>query len=262
MAITDIDWPRGTGVVRAVVDRCRSCGLGFLAAGVAYYALVSLVPLLALVLLAVSTVAGDVVAARVVAAAGDALSVTGRETVQRVLTTAAGRARATGIGIVVLVWGGWRLFRGLDHAFGRVYRCDDDGTVHHLLDAAVALVGVLVAGVAVVAVEVLPAAWWSGPLGGIAGGGLQLLLVVVFLVPAFYLLPNVEMRVREAVPGAAVTAVGWAALYAGFDRYVSVSGGSALSGLLGGIVLVVTWLYLAAATLLVGAAVNAVLAEQ
>lgn len=262
MAITDVGWARGAGTVRAVVDRCRSCGLGFLSAAVAYYALVSLVPLLALAVLALSVVAGDIVAARVVAVAGEALSVSGQETVQRVLTTAAGRARATGIGVVVLLWGGWRLFRGLDHAFGRVYRRDDDGTARHLLDAAVALVGVLVAGLGVVAVGVLPTAWLPTQPSALTSNLLRLLLVAVLLVPVYYRLPNVEMRVREAVPGAVVTAVGWAALYAGFDQYVRVSDGSVLTGLLGGLVLVVTWLYLAAATMLVGAAVNAVLAEQ
>ncbi|UIO98955.1 YihY/virulence factor BrkB family protein [Halobaculum sp. CBA1158] len=246
--------------VRAVVARARNAGIGFLAAAVAYYALVSLVPLSALVALAVTAVAGETVADRAVATLGDALSPAGREAVRGVLTGVGGRARTTAVGAVVLSWGATRLFRGLDRAFARVYRTEERGGVPgHLRDAVLALASVLSAVTGVVAVELLVTA---DPVTGLVRALLRVALLVGLLSPAYYVLPDVRVGVRETLPGAAVAAVGWTALYVGFGRYVGASGGGALPGLLGAVVLVVTWLYVGSFLLIAGAVINAVLAGR
>jgi len=273
----------------AVVERAREEGIGFLSAAVAYYALASLVPLAALVALAVATVAGETVAERVLAAAGDSLSADGRTTVRRLFAGATARSRATLVGLAVLLWGGSRLFRGLDRAFARVYRTDDGSdTLGHARDALVALVGVLsaavvvvlVAGVVVAAVSVATGAGdlrsLSGAIaavrqlsGGVEGPAVAVglvvartLLLVALLFPVYYLLPNVPMTVRSALPGTLLTALGWTAMIAALDRYVGLASGSALSGVAGGVVVVVTLLYVASFLLVAGAIVNAVLAER
>ncbi|MXR40945.1 YihY/virulence factor BrkB family protein [Halobaculum sp. WSA2] len=264
--------------LRSVLLRAREEWIGFLAAAVAYYALVSIVPLTALVALVVATVAGDAVAEWVLAAFGDTLSTAGREAIRRVLTTATARSQATVLGLVVLLWGGSRLFRGLDRAFGRIYRTDDGvDTVGHARDTVLALIGVLSMVVAVATVgaiafavaaelgELRSLADLSAAVGGMTDGAVgvvaRVVLLCVLLFPVYYVLPNVSVTVREAVPGTVLAAVGWTALFAGFDLYVSLASGSALSGVLGGVVVVVTLLYAASFLLLVGAVVNAVLAE-
>ncbi|WP_435064968.1 YihY/virulence factor BrkB family protein [Halobaculum sp. EA56] len=246
--------------LRAVVARGRSAGVGFLAAAIAYYALVSLVPLTALVALAVAVVAGDRVAGLVVTLLGDSLSGAGREAVREVLTSATGRSRATAVGLAVLLWGAGRLFRGLDRAFARVYRTRDrDGVLGHLRDAVVTLAGVLAAAVALAGIEFVPVV---GTAGGAVGAVVRVALLGLLLFPAYYVLPDAPVGVREAVPGTVLCAVGWAALYAALDLYVAATGGRALSDIVGAVVLVVTWLYAAAFLLLVGATVNAVLADR
>ncbi len=269
--------------LRAVFLRARDEWIGFLAAAVAYYALVSIVPLTALVALAVATVAGDAVAGWVLAALGDTLSGAGQEAIRRVLTTATARSQATVVGLLVLLWGGSRLFRGLDRAFGRIYRTDDgDDTVGHVRDTVLVLVGVLsmavaVATVGAVAIAVALAvateldqlrslAGVRGAVEGMTDGAVgvvaQVVLLGALLFPVYYVLPNVPVTVREALPGTVLAAVGWTTLFAGFDLYVSLASGSALSGVLGGVVVIVTLLYAASFLLLVGAVVNAVLAEE
>lgn len=248
-------------VVRDSVSRGRDAGVGFLAAAVAYYALVSLVPLAALAALALATVAGEAVAERVLLAVGDSLSVSGRDAVRRVFTTAVGRARATVVGVLVLLWGSTRLFRGLDRAVGRVYRADTGGTVHRARDAAAALAGVVTAAVALVGLDLLVAVDGpAGPVGAAVVVAVRVGVLGCLLFPAYYVLPNAPVAAREAVPGSVLAAVGWAALYAGVDAYVAATAGDALSGALGAVVLVVTWLYAASYLLLAGAVVNAVLA--
>ena len=249
--------------VHDVVERGRSAGVGFLAAAVAYYALVSLVPLLALAALALATVAGEAVADRVVVALGDALTVSGRETVHAALTSAAGRARASAVGLAVLVWGAVRLFRGLDRAVARVYDGDGAGTVRRARDAVVALAAVVTAAVAVVGVGVLlPLGAHTGPLAAVVGAALRVALLAALLVPVYSVLPDVPVTLGEALPGSVLAAVGWTALSVGFDGVLGFAGGSSLSGALGAAVLAVTWLYAASYLLLAGVSVNAVLAGR
>lgn len=246
-----------TGTARAIVDRGREVHLTFLSAAVAYYALVSLVPLVALAALAVTLLAGEAFAAQVLAIVGDSLSASGREAVRRILTTAAGQTQAGIIGGVVLLWGASRLFRGLNHAFSEVYGAEDPkGFVGHLRDAVVALVGVLLAVVVVLGVELVP---FFDQLGGWLAGAIRLALLAVLLLPLYYVLPNVPTDVGDALPGALLAALGWTVLYATFDLYVGMTSASALGGVVGGVVLLVTLLYVAAFVLLVGAVVNAIL---
>jgi membrane protein len=74
--------------------------------------------------------------------------------------------------------------------------------------------------------------------------------------------PSLTLRWRTVVPGAVLFSVGWLVATAGFAIYVSTVAdyGSAF-GALGGALVLLTWLYLTAVVLLVGAECNAVLAE-
>ena len=85
-----------------------------------------------------------------------------------------------------------------------------------------------------------------------------LALVVVFL-PLYYVLPPVSVSVRHALPGTVFAAVGWVLLQVGFFYYTGSAGQYAAYGLLGAVLLFVTFLYLAGVVLLVGAVLNAVL---
>lgn len=70
------------------------------------------------------------------------------------------------------------------------------------------------------------------------------------------------MTLRKALPGAAVAAVGWTLLQALFQVYVSMTSGAQLYGVLGGVILLITWLYFGSVVVLLGAATNVVLSGR
>jgi hypothetical protein len=77
----------------------------------------------------------------------------------------------------------------------------------------------------------------------------------------YYVFPDSEVTVREAVPGTLVAAAGWTVLALLFGVYTTYAGGFQLYGVLGGMLLLLLWFYFGAAVLLVGVAVNVVLAN-
>ena len=91
--------------------------ISLLAAGFAYYAFVSLIPLVLLALVVGSLLGGEELAERLIEFTGDLLPAAGEELVTDALTTEAGRAEASIVALVVATWGGLKVFRGLSKAF-------------------------------------------------------------------------------------------------------------------------------------------------
>ena len=92
-----------------------------------------------------------------------------------------------------------------------------------------------------------------------------LVLVVVWLATLFHIGPgqNPHIRWKDRLPGAAFTTVAWLAVTFGFKLYVDIVGGAnPVLGVLGGAIVSLTWLYLLAMTTLLGAELNAVLADR
>ena len=262
-----------TGRDRSVSGRLRSLcevasrlhthasesGVAFAAAGIAYYAQVSLIPLGVLVFVAVSTVAGDELAVRLVDTAGDALSPTGRRLLRDAVAGRAGRWEATVAGVVVLGWGSLRFFRGLKSAVTEVYD-GREGIFVRWRDSAVAGLAILLSLTAVLGAGFAFRRFGVGPPVAVR----PLLLAAALaasLYPVYYVLPDVDVTPAEALPGTVLTAGGWVVLHTAFRTYVSFVGGTAY-GVLGGVILLVTWLYLASLFLVIGAVLNVVLAGR
>ncbi|MFB6176512.1 MAG: YhjD/YihY/BrkB family envelope integrity protein, partial [Halobaculum sp.] len=145
----------------AVVDEVRAAEVSFLAAAIAYYAFVSVVPLLVLLFVAVSTFAGDTLAAQVVSTTGTFLSPSGESVLRRSVESQTGRGSATVVGLAILLWSSLKLFRGFDTAFSRIYQPGTTESLpEQLIDALAVLVGCFLAVVAMVfvtaAVSLLP----------------------------------------------------------------------------------------------------------
>ncbi|MES3160113.1 MAG: YhjD/YihY/BrkB family envelope integrity protein [Halorubrum sp.] len=246
---------------RLVVDAVRDQRVTFLAASVAYYAFVSLIPALLLLVAVASTVFGDAVAARLLAVTSEFLTPAGEEAVGTAIASAQGRAGAGLLGGTVLLWSTLKVFRGLDTAFIEVYGVDDDvGFLDQLIDAASVVLAIGVGITAMVVVGAIVAAV-DVPLLEVASVfGLPVLLTVVFL-PMYYLLPYPPVTLREALPGAVLAAVGWTVLQAGFQAYAASAGQYQVYGVIGGVLLLVTWLYVAAIVVILGAVLNVALAE-
>jgi len=247
------------GLARTVVGEVQSRDVTMLAASIAYYAFVSLLPLLVLTTVVATALGGAPLRDAVLGLAGRYLLPVGQGLVGEALANTTGRGGVTVVGLALLLWSSLKLFRGIDTAFARIY-----GT------ASREFLGSVRAGVTVlVAVGV-------GSLGGVALVGLVALLrtplallaplvlfavLLVVLFPVYYLTPAADVAPREALPGTLFCAGGWTVFGTAFALYAAVattSGRFALYGALGAILLLVTWFYLAGLVLLVGATVNAV----
>lgn len=253
--VPDRVWAEAS-TVRAVANLAYRQNLTYMAAAVAYYAFVSLLPLLLLVVAAASVLGGEPLADRAIGLIDDQLSASGQQLVAGILTDSAGRGAASLVGVVVLAWSGLRLFRGLDQGVTEMYPNEPgESLLGEVRNAVVVGFWTLLVVVAVSLVDIVVSGLpRSGVLGRVALVGV---LTLVFL-PMYYVLPPVETSVREILVGAVAAAVGWVILQAGFQVYVSVAGQYGAYGVIGALLLFVTWLYFASIVVLLGAAVNAV----
>ncbi|ELZ33979.1 ribonuclease BN [Halogeometricum pallidum JCM 14848] len=251
-----------TAVVRTVVARVREQNLTFLAGSLAYNAFVSLIPLLLLVLLLVSTVGSEVFAATVADLTESYLTPGAQTEVHAAIDNAGGEVGLSVTGTLILLWGALKLFRGLDTAFAEVYDTTNDGNIlKQLRDGLVAFLAIVLS-VAALSLAGSAFAYFRLPLLHVLNPLFLLFGLSLAFLPMYYVFPDVEMTVREALPGAVVAAGGWALLEVGFQVYADAASQYEAYGVIGGILLLLTWLYFGGFVLLVGATVNAVIRER
>ena len=246
---------------KAVVATARDREITFLAAAVAYYAFVSLLPALLLLLVVATSVGGASVAERLVTLTSGFLTPAGQEAVAGAIANAPGAGSATIVGLAVLAWSTLKVFRALDTAFLTVYGQGDTASLGgQLRDAILVLIGIGggigIMVVLAVVLATLPLNTGSRVIGVL---GLPAVLTLL-LVPVYRQFPNPPIPIRDALPGTLFAAVGWTLLQAGFQLYAASATQYTAYGVIGGILLLVTWLYLAANIVLLGAIINAVLA--
>jgi membrane protein len=246
--------------IHSVISLFRDRNLSHLAAGIAYYAFVSIIPLILLAVAVASVIGGQALADRVTILLSQQLSSSGQQLVSQTLTEPAGRGTASVVGFLVLVWSALKLFRGLDLAFDEVYTDDiETSLLEQIRDALVVLLGISAAVTLVVGVG-LVLALLPVQIPFINGLATLMLLVVLTLalLPVYYVLPPIDVSLREIIPGAITAAIGWVVLQLGFRIYAANAGQYAAYGLIGAALLFVTWLYFASIIVLLGAAINAV----
>ena len=243
---------------KQVYGDVRGKNVTFMAAGIAYNAFVSLAPLLVLLLVAVTLVGGGL-ESRVVEVAGSSLPGPIADVVSGVFSGESAGASASVVGLVVLVWGTLKVFRGLDTAFSEIYETESRNSLaDQLIDGLVVLVALGVAVLATIGVSSVFAAFSDRVPGlGFLTPLVLLAGIVLAFLPMYYRFPDVDLGWRDVLPGAVVAAVGWAALQAVFQVYLAFRGGGTES-FFGGVIVVVTWLYFSGLVLLLGAVLNAV----
>ncbi len=246
--------------IRAVVRLARDRNLTFLAAAIAYYAFVSIIPLVLLAVAVASLVGGQALADRVTNLVSGQLSASGQQMVTEVLTSSSGRGAASVVGVLALLWSGLKLFRGLDQAFDELYADDvESSLLDQIRDGLVVVWGIALAIVLVIAVgTALSMLSVAIPYANTLGSLILVAVLTIAFLPIYYVLPPRDESVRAVLPGAAVAAVGWVLLQVGFRVYAANAGQYAAYGVIGAVLLFVTWLYFGAIVVLLGAAVNAV----
>jgi membrane protein len=89
-----------------------------------------------------------------------------------------------------------------------------------------------------------------------------LVLLLVF-TGLYWIAPNVKMKCRSALPGAIVATIGWVVVSWGFSFYVSNFGQyTVVYGQIGGVIVLLIWLYLAAFIIIIGGEINAYFKER
>ncbi|KYH27938.1 ribonuclease BN/unknown domain fusion protein [Halalkalicoccus paucihalophilus] len=253
---------------RAVAREVSEENVTFMAGSIAYQAFVSLIPLLALLFLAVAVVGDQSLANEITGYTQSYLPASAQSLLDGYIAGEAGSSAggAGVIGAVTLIWGTLKIFRGLDTAFSEIYdTVEDNSFLDQLVDGLVvlgtiggAVLGAVVATTAFAALPEIPFIGLLNPLVLVVG------LTVVFY-PMYSRFPDVEgLTPKQVLPGVVVAAVGWALLQALFQVYIGYAGGGSTSGsdVIGAILLLLTWLYFSGLVLLLGAVVNAVIAGR
>jgi membrane protein len=263
--------PRWLELARDVMAVARERQLSIKSAGLAYHAFNTLVPLVILGLVAATLVEAFEPLLRSVTEAFELEDVVTDEMLEEAAGDAGARFRAAALALVILLWSAARLFQAVNSAFTDVYDSRDDqsyvGSVA-TVTAVTVLNAVLVTLTIAFAIGLVSVVGISVPVRGdgllVAVGSavvLALLLPVIFF-PMYYLFPQVDVSATEVLPGTALAALSWTVLALGFRVYVATSESVALFGIAGAILLILTWVYLGGFCLLLGAILNAVLADR
>ena len=258
---------RTASIVRSIVYLYRDRDIPFLAGSVAYAAFVSLIPLVLLLLILATAIGGESFRGYVLTIAEQYLTPSALALIEEAITDTPSQLGFSIFGGLALLWAVLKVFRTLDVAFSNLYGAENDtGFVRRLRNGLVVLGAMTVAILTMLGVGTLLALApslsmidSSTPTVRVLSFVALVLGLTVAFLPMYYVFPNVSMRLRDAVPGALVAAVGWTVLQGLFQVYVSMASPSRLYGVIGGVILFITWLYFGAVIVLLGGATNAAL---
>ncbi|AKH98242.1 YihY/virulence factor BrkB family protein [Halanaeroarchaeum sulfurireducens] len=234
--------------------------LTYLAAGVAFYAFVAIIPVILLAVAVASFVGGEELAGRVTGMLSHHLSFAGQDNMTQAFTRTSGRGAASVVGFLGLVWSALKFFRGLEQAFDELYLNDADTSfLKQVMNGFVVVVGIALAVGLVVAVGLaLSVLSLEVPFVNVLGSLWLMAVPGLAFLPIYYVLPPVDLSIHEVSPGAAVGAGGWVLLQNAFRLYAANGARYGAYGMIGAAFLFVTWLYFSSIVVLLGGAVNAV----
>jgi len=237
-----------------------------LAAMIAYFALLSFVPLTFLALSLLGFTGRPDESSYLVTELKRVFPDTSVSSIVKAVRAVQSNAATLGIiGVPFLIWTSVSFFSVLESAFNIVYGRPNRSFLRGKALAAVMMIALLVT---------LFVGLLAGSLGfdlvkrsapGFAKNGyvaytlsliVSLLAVFGFLVASYYLLTNVDLRLIDVLPGAAIAAVLLEASFQVLPVYVRFSNLSIALRAFGGPALLLVWLYVMANAIVFGAEVN------
>lgn len=274
--------------MREIVEVARESAVDFaddgafrLAAALAYYAMLSIAPLLLLVLTLVGTVFGrEHVANEIIAQMRVLVGEAGAEVAQTVLTSASGTDKSGWgalVGVLVLVFGASGVFLQLQDSMNVIWEVTREAkagwreflkkrflSVGMLLGIAFLLMVSLVVSAALAAASRYFSETWPGALA--FWWGLDLLLPTAIYWPLFALLfkylPDTQIPWRDVWIGSLITALLFSigkmliGLYLGRGTVASAYGAA------GSVVALLVWVYYSSVILLFGAEVTQTISRR
>lgn len=182
------------------------------------------------------------------------------------------------VGLVVAIWSASRGFRSTVRSVDAVYHLDQRRTYLELrlLSLGMALAAVPLAALGLVAFAMGPLLGSGAQAAAVVGGAhdyqsiwtvlrwpVSVIAATLAVTAVLHIAPDQRTPWRSDLPGAVTTIVSWALATAGLRIYVRFGGSSnLLIGSLGAVLVVMIWLYLLALGLLIGAELNAALADR
>jgi len=181
------------------------------------------------------------------------------------------------LGVVAAVWSASRGMSTVMRTLAQIYDVEDTRSrlKTRLMAVGLALASMVLIVVTLTALVVGPLfgvgrtiAQWVGAadvygvLWQWAGVPVAFATLLVWAATVFHAVPHHHVGWRQHVGGAALTGVLWLLVSGGLRLYLGLFGGNPIFGILSGALLVLVWMYLLSLSLLLGAELNAVLAER
>jgi Predicted membrane protein len=257
-----------------VYSRFRDDDVPALGAQLTYYFILSFFPFLIFVVSLMSFVqlSGDSVVAELIRLLPEQTG----EAIQNILQEITSNSRGTllSIGMIATLWSASNGVNAVIKGVNKAYDVEENRPFWKVraisLAATVVLaLAILLAIVLLIFGEVIGEFlfdWFDSPVGfGFIWGTLKYVFSIAFMIVVFSLLywivPNRKIPFKTAVPGALFATLGWIASSLLFQFYINNFGNySKTYGSIGGIIILLIWLYISSNIIILGGEVNAALA--
>lgn len=227
------------------------------AAALAYYAFVSQIPILILVVAVTSTR----LVRRIQMTTPDFLTPGARQLLSDALVTASGRTWAALLAMGVLLWSGVNVVIGFQMVVNRIEETPRESLRTRLHDASSILGSFGLVVLAIILTNLLFTLLPGGRVLTYSKPFVQFGTLTVAFLPLYYAPSRVVTSLAEALPGALTAAAGWTVLLTAVSFYAANASQYALYGVLSGIIIILTSFYFGAVILMIGAIVNAMFAD-
>lgn len=257
--VSDANGP--VGILMDIIALARRESIVLTAASIAYFAFISLIPLLMFLVVAVSIFGSEALAARAVSRAARTLTPENANLLREIAVDTTNEQGVTAVGGALLLWGALLIFRALNTAFAGIYSTHGEHSLYDAIrDVVLVFAIVVLTAVAIVGAGVALSVFVRTQLWKTLGPLILFAVLSVVFLPLYYILPDVKVRVVEALPGTVFAAAGWTILQTVFGYYMAISGATRFYGAASAFLIVLLWLYAGGFVLLLGAILNAVLA--
>jgi membrane protein len=282
MAIPRIEWPPPADwrdVLLRSWKESSDDNVSFLAAGVAFYAFLAFVPLLASAVLIYGLVAEPETVAEHIRALfqilpSDAASLIGDQLKSLTATPKSSKGWSLVIALAIAIYGASKGSGAIVTALNIAYEVKETRGffINSLLSLGMTIGALVILVIAAIAISMM--GWMEALVPGISNLAHLVLQAVFWAVAVAVVAVGLALVYRYApnrpdapwawvTPGSAAATLLWLAASIGFGLYVSHFGNyNATYGSLGGVIVFLTWLYLTAYIVLMGGEMNSELERQ
>ncbi|AZB43955.1 YihY/virulence factor BrkB family protein [Bacillus sp. FJAT-42376] len=258
--------------IKELIHRIQKHDLGDLAAVLAYYFLLSLFPLLifSLTLLPYFSIEPQTVGKFVNQFAPGESGQLLEDQITSLLSSPNGGLLS--LGIIGTIWSASNATNAVMRSLNKAHMVEESRAFWKVRGMAILLTFGLVLGLVVTLVlpifgdvilsnvkGIFPATPLTDSLFTVIRWLIAFVLMAMVLGMIYYFSPNIGLRVKDVYPGAIAGTLLWQLLSFGFSLYVSQFGNyQATYGSLGGVIVLLSWLYLSGFVILIGGEINAI----